>query len=166
MPWLIAGSVALLWLAWTFGPWLRRGASTNHTEIHGEVVTSIQEIECAHPPERIAQIYLRRVARLGGFLLWQTWFSESGSSVRFFLLPLIRFGALRREADRETLTIGNGLFSRHGGTLAFVRKGGHVRIELRGFKPRLVMLIYRWIQLPVHITTCRSFLAWLSRRSR
>jgi hypothetical protein len=165
MPWLIAGGVLLLWMVWTFAPWLRRGASTNHTELHGEVVTSIQEIDCPNAPERIAELYLRRLGRLGGYLLWQTWFSESGSSVRFLFLPLIRFGALRREDDRETLTVGNGLLSRHGGTLAFVRKGGKVRVELRGFRPRLVMFLYRSIQLPIHAATCRSFLAWLARRS-
>lgn len=162
---MIAGGVVLLWALWTLAPWVRRGSSTNHTEIKGESITSIQEIDCANPPQNIAELYFRRLRRLGGFLLWQTYHSETRSTVRFLFVPLIRFGAVRREPDRETLTIAHSLFSRHGGTLAFVRHAGMVRVELRGFRPRLVLVIYRFTQLPVHAASGRAFLAWLKRRS-
>ncbi len=164
MPWLIAGCAAALWFAWTVAPWLRRGSTTDHTEFHAGSVVSIQEGLCANPPTDMARLYFSRLARLGGYLLWQTYFSEEASSIRFLFLPLVRFGAIRRDEDRETLTVGNGLFSRHGGSLAFVRKGGHIRVELRGFRPRLVMLFYRWTQLPIHRAAGRSFLAWVARR--
>ena len=165
MPWLIGGGAFALWLLWTAAPWLRRGTTTNHTEIHGGAVVSIQEGPCATPPGDMARLYLRRLARLGGYLALQTTFSENASAVRFLFLPLVRFGALRREDDREALTIGNALFSRHGGTLVFVRKGGRIRVELRGFRPRLPMLLYRWTQLPLHAAAGRSFLSWVERRS-
>lgn len=163
MPWLIAGGVLLVWGLWTLVPWLRRGDTTNHTEFHGDSVVSIQEGPCPGPTPDLARLYFRRLARLGGWLLWQTSFSEQSSSVRFLFVPLVRFGALRREDDRETLTVGRALFSRHGGTLSFVRKGDRVRVELRGFRPRLAMLLYRWTQLPVHAAAGRSFLAWVAR---
>lgn len=165
MPWLIAGCVLALWFAWTVAPWLRRGSTTDHTEVHADSVVSIQEGPCANPPPGLAELYFRRLARLGGYLLWQPRFSEAGSSIRFCFVPLVRFGALRREEDRETLTVGNGLFSRHGGSLTFVRKGGRIRVELRGFRPRLAMLFYRWTQLPIHAAAGRSFLAWVARRN-
>ncbi|MEK7466258.1 MAG: hypothetical protein AAB074_02485 [Planctomycetota bacterium] len=165
MPWPIGAGALALWFLWTAAPWLRRGATTNHTEIHGGAVVSIQEGPCANPPEELAALYFRRLARLGGYLAVQTTFSEHAASVRFLFVPLIRFGALRREEGRESLTIGNALFSRHGGTLSFVRKGGRIRVELRGFRPRLAMLLYRWTQLPIHAAAGRAFLAWIDRTS-
>ena len=41
--------------------------------------------------------------------------------------------------------------------------GGRLRVELRGFRPRMVMLFYRWTQLPLHARAGRSFLAKLAR---
>jgi hypothetical protein len=163
MPWLIGGGVFALWFLWTLALWLRRGSTTNHTEIHGGAVVSIQEGPCANPPGDLARLYLRRMARLGGYLGIQTTFTENASTVSFLFIPLIRFGALRRDEDRETLTIGSALFSRHGGTLAFVKKGGRVRVELRGFRPRLPLLLYRWTQLQIHAAAGRSFIAWVAR---
>ncbi|KAF0246838.1 MAG: hypothetical protein FD180_368 [Planctomycetota bacterium] len=163
MPWLIGAGVIALWLLWTAAPWLRRGATTNHTEVHGGAVVSIQEGPCANPPDSLAPLYFRRLARLGGYLALQTSCTESASVVRFLFIPLVRFGALRREEDRETLTIGRALLSGHGGTLSFVRKAGRVRVELRGFRPRLAMLLYRWTQLPLHAAAGRSFVAWVAR---
>ena len=165
MPWLIAAGVVFLWLLWTVAPWFRTGTSTDHREIRGDSVTSIQEIDVPDPPDDIAHRYIRRLRRLGGFLLWQTYWSENGPSVWCAFIPLIRFGAVRRESDRETLTVGTSLFSRRGGTVSFVRKGGKVRVELRGYRPRLTMFFYRSLQLPVHAALSRSFLAWLARKN-
>jgi hypothetical protein len=166
VPWLAAGVVVLLWAFWTVAPWFRRGDSTNHAEIHGSAVTSIQEIALSDPPDNIAELYFRRLRRLGGYLLWQTRWSPDSACVKFLPFTLIRFGATRREDDREVLTVANAIFSRHGGTLAFVRKGGRVRVELRGFRPRVAMPIYEVFQLPIHAALSRSFLAWLARRPR
>lgn len=164
MPWLIAAAAALLWGLWTLAPWFRRGAATDHRERHGSSVVSIQEITLSNAPSNLAERYFRRLPRFGGWLLWQTRWKESGPSVVFFGIPLIRFGALRRDVDRETLTVARAAFSRHGGTLSFVRAGGRVRIELRGFRPRLFMPLYWHLQLPVHAAMSRAFLCWLSRR--
>ncbi len=166
IPWLAGGGALLLWLAWTAVPWFRRAGTTDHSEIKAGSVLSIQEVDLPDPPENVAELYVKRLRRLGGYLGLQSYWSEQGSSVRCLVVPLIRFGTLRREDDREILTIGNGLFSRRGGTLAFVRKGGKVRIELRGFRPRMTLFFYKALQLPLHRAMGRSFLAWLARRSR
>jgi hypothetical protein len=165
MPWIIGGSIALVWLLWASAPLLRRGASTDHTEVRGGTVTSIQEIALDAPPDRLAELYFRRLRRFGGYVFLSTRHTDHDSVVRgLYVIPFIRFGALRREEDRETLVVANALFSRHGGTLSFVRRAGKVRIELRAFRPRLPMLIYRYTQLPIHRAQCRSFLAWLASR--
>ena len=166
MPWLIGASVLLVWFAWSVAPLLRPGNATNHSEFHGDSCTSIQELACANPPADLAALYLRRLRRFGGYLFLQTYISRESSSVWCFFVPLLRFGALRHDDGRETLTVGNGFVCRHGGTLAFVHKGGKMRIELRGFRSRFPRFLYRGVQLPIHAAIGRSFLSWAARRSK
>jgi hypothetical protein len=139
----------------------------------GSTVLSVQRMPWAVPwtARQAALAYFEWLP--SDFPLVRTTVGEAAVEVRLAGVPVLRLRRLTGECDDdvEVFEVRDGFFVSRSGRPGFFEfrrvssPSAALFTTLRGFRPALPWLVYRWTQAVAHARSMRHFAAWLSTQT-